>query len=470
MKSIKNKIYLLAASLVALSSCNKIKDFGDTNVNPNAITTPTTYAILTNVESGIAGFALDGNASAWIQHTSEQQYPSEGLYDVTSTYTGLGAYTGSLLNLKTIIDKNNNPDEVAVARVLSQYIYWQLTDNLGDIPYSQAFTSKTPAYDKQQDIYKGMISELKAANSQFVNTGGLKGDILNNNNVILWKKFANSLRAMMAIQLTKRFPGATEYAATEFKAAIADGVMETDADNVKLVYPGGSFKNPYWSNFDGARDNGESTTIYSLLNGLGDGRQAAFGTSTVAVPFGIKEVSINAWIKNNPNWSHMLAAAYRTETSPVYLLTSSQVFLARAEAAARGWTTENKTAMLVAGVNASFAQWALPAPSASYYTQAGLTLDGPNDIKKIAEQVFLASYPNGKAAWNSYRRTGFPVLTMASDPLNPAHSTIPRRYTFTPASVATSSEYNLNNVNVNAAVARLVPGKDEPESKIWWDQ
>ena len=470
MENINNKICLLAAGFLALSSCNKIKDFGDTNVNPNAITSPTASAILTNVETGIAGFALDGSASAWIQHTSETQYPGEGLYDVTSTYFGFGSYTGPLLNLKTIIDKNNNPDEVAVARVLTQYIYWQLTDNLGDIPYSQAFTSKSPAYDKQQDIYKGMITELKAAKAQFINSGALKGDILNNNNVALWKTFANSLRAMMAIQLTKRFPGASEYAATEFKAAIADGVMESVNDNVKLVYPGGSFKNPYWSNFDGARDNGESTTIYNLLNSLGDGRQAASGTSNVAVPFGLKEVSINAWIKNNPTWSHMLAGSFRLETSPVYLLTASQVFLARAEAASRGWTTENKSAMLKAGVDASFAQWGLAAPAASYYTQGALTLDGANDIKKIAEQVFLATYPDGKAAWNNYRRTGFPVLTMAPDPLNPAHTTIPRRYTFIPASVSTFSEYNLNNVNVNAAVARLVPGKDDPESKIWWDQ
>jgi len=56
-----------------------------------------------------------------------------------------------------------------------------------------------PAFDKQEDIYKGMIVELKAANSQFINSGSLKGDILNNNNVSQWKKFANSLRMMMAL-------------------------------------------------------------------------------------------------------------------------------------------------------------------------------------------------------------------------------------------------------------------------------
>ena len=466
---IKN-IALVALGLTTLVSCNKIKDFGDTNVNPSAITTPATYAILTGVETGISTWAKDNNAIVWIQYGSETQYPSTGLYNVGSTYFGMGSYTGHLLNLKTIIDANNNADEVAVARILTQYTYWHITDALGDIPYSQALKGVTPAYDKQEDIYKGMITELKAAKNQFVNSGGLKGDILNNNDVNKWKKFANSLRAMMALQLSKRYPGATDYAATEFKAALADGVIESNADNVQLNFPGGSYKNPFWGDFDGARDNGESTTMFNMLAAFSDGRQAAFGTSSTAVPFGLKEATINAWIKANVGWSHFLANNQRLETSPVYMLTASQLFLARAEAAVRGWTTENKTAMLTAGVNASFAQWGLALPAATYFTQSGVVLDGTNDIKKIAEQVYLASFPNGRAGWNNWRRTGYPVLTVAPDPLSVAHTTIPRRYTFQPATASTFSEYSLNPAGVAASVSKLVPAKDEQESRIWWDQ
>lgn len=465
MKNTKINIALVAMGVTTLFSCNKIKDFGDTNVNPSAISTPATYAILTGVETGIAGYAKDNSATIWVQYTSETQYPSTGLYAVP-TY-GMGAYSGSLLNLKTIIDKNNNPDEVAVARVLTQYIYFHITNALGDIPYSQALKGVAPSYDKQQDIYKGMINELKAAKNQFVNSGGLKGDILNGNDVNKWKKFANSLRAMMAIQLTKKFPGATDYAATEFKAAIADGVIESNADNIQLNYPGGSYKNPYWSDHDGARDNGESVQLFTMLSNLGDGRQAAFGTSSVPVIYGVKEATINAWIKANINWSRVLADNQRLETSPVYMLTASQLYLARAEAAVRGWTTENKTAMLTAGVNASFAQWGLPLPPASYFTQANVILDGTNEIKKVAEQAYLASFPNGAAGWNIWRRTGFPVLTPAPDPLSVAHSTIPRRYTF---STTGSSEYSLNPIGVAGGVSTLSPAKDEQESRVWWDQ
>jgi len=326
MKNYKIKIALFSLGLTTLISCNKLKDFGDTNVNPADITNPATYAILTGVETGIWGWAKDRNASLWIQYTSETQYPGPGLYGVPTF--GLTSYTGSLLNLRTIIRANSNPDEVAVARILTQYIYWHITDALGNIPYSQAMQGIVPAFDKQEDIYKGMIVELKAANSQFINSGSLKGDILNNNNVSQWKKFANSLRMMMAIQLTKKFPGTAEYAAIEFRAALADGVIDNNADNIKLVFPGGSYKNPYWLDHDGARDDGESTHLFSMLSNLGDGRQAAFGNSLVPVPHGLKEATINAWIKANINWSRTLADNKRLETSPVYLLTASQLFMA----------------------------------------------------------------------------------------------------------------------------------------------
>ena len=43
------------------------------------------------------------------------------------------------------------------------------------------------------------------------------------------------------------------------------------------------------------------------------------------------------------------------------LLTAAEVFLARAEAADRGWTSENMNTLYQAGINASFAQWGLTA-------------------------------------------------------------------------------------------------------------
>jgi hypothetical protein len=221
-----------------------------------------------------------------------------------------------------------------------------------------------------------------------------------------------------------------------------------------------------------------------MLNALADDRQAAFGSSTVAVPHGISEVDINNWIKANVNWSRTLAdedlipnsgqkdnpRSFRHEKSPVFFLTASQLYMARAEAAERGWTTENATSMMTLGINASFAQWNLSLPPASYFTQPGVVLNGTDNLKKIAEQAYLAGFPNGRAGWNVWRRTGYPVLTPAPAPLNGAHTTVPRRYTFIPATSSTFSEYTLNPAGVASSIATLQPAGDLQENRIWWDQ
>ena len=122
-------------------------------------------------------------------------------------------------------------------------------------------------------------------------------------------------------------------------------------------------------------------------------------------------------------------------------------------------------------VNASFAQWGLALPPASYFAQSAVVLDGgANDLKKIAEQTYLASFPNGRAGWNSWRKSGFPVLTVAPDPLNPAHVVTPRRYTFVPATGSTFSEYLLNPAGVASSTATLSPSGDLQENRMWWDK
>ena len=59
---------------------------------------------------------------------------------------------------------------IAVAKIVKSFIYWTLTDAWGDIPYSQALQGAgnlTPKFDKQEDIYFGMLKELKEAVNGF---------------------------------------------------------------------------------------------------------------------------------------------------------------------------------------------------------------------------------------------------------------------------------------------------------------
>lgn len=458
--------------------CDKIEDFGKTNTNPAATTQANVGALLANSLAGLGGIAFDSRPGYYAQYFSETQYPDASLYSLPQlSFTGF--YSGSLYDLQNIIVENKSNNQNTVAKIVQQYIFWTITDRWGDIPYSQALKGisvTAPVYDKQEDIYKGMIAALTSAVSAF-DASPISGDIIYNGDVASWKRFANSLRMLMSVQLSKRYPGASEYAATQFKLALndANGYIATNAQNFKIVAPAG-FKSVYWQTYDGRKDLAESKTMTDLLGTtLGnDARQNAYGgasetagntaTSNVGVPYGVARSVATAFTDANLNWARVLRGDLRTESSPAYVVTAAEVTLARAEAANLGWTTEVLTTVYNQGITLSHEQWGVGAPSAGYLTQGNVVLGAPGaagNAKNIAIQRYVASYPDGLQAWNIWRKSGFPVLSPA--PAAPAATPIVRRYTYA------ASEYTSNKANVTAAAARLTGG-DSQNSRIWWDQ
>lgn len=476
------KIFIYAfASLLLVGGvgCEKFEDFGNANVNPAATTEANVGALLTNTLAGLGGWAFDSRPGYYAQYFSETQYPDASLYSLPQlSFTG--NYSGSLYDLQNIIKENKSNNQNVVAKIVQQYIFWNITDRWGDVPYSQALQGVNvtqPVYDKQEDIYKGMIGALTAAVSSF-DGSGISGDIIYNGDVASWKRFANSLRMIMAIQLSKKYPGASDYAATQFKAALNDtnGSISTNAQNFKLV-PASGFKSDYWNTYDGRKDLAESKTMTDLMGSTlgGDARQNAFGgasevagnnaTSNVGVPYGVARASVTAFTDANANWARVLRGDLRVELSPVYILTAAQVWLARAEAANLGWTSEVLATTYSQGITLSFEQWGAGTPAASYFTQTSVALGAvgsADNVKNIAIQRYVASYPDGHQGWNIWRKTGFPTLTPA--PAAAVGKQIVRRYTYA------ASEFTSNKTNVTAAVARIPGGVDSQEARVWWDQ
>jgi hypothetical protein len=355
-----------------------------------------------------------------------------------------------------------------VARIMKAYIFSTLTDRWGDIPYSQALTgNKTPAFDRQEDVYRGCMRELTQAVAAFDNNSAITGDIIYGGDVAKWKRLANTLRLRLAIQVSKRFPAGSAWAGTEFRAALADagGTITANADNFSVAYPGGNFRSPWFNLYDGRRDFGQSDVMVGVMSSLGDGRQAAFGSSTLGVPYGRVRGFVDPWCQANPNWSRILSESNRQQNGRVALVTAAETHLLRAEAADRGWTTENMGALYQAGVEISFQQWGLAAPAGSYFAQPNVALSSPAgtgaNIRNIAVQQYIAAYPDGMRGWNIWRRTGFPVLTPAQDATNSSRQ-IPRRYTYGQTSYAS------NTAAVTAAAAAI--GGDTQDTRMWWDQ
>lgn len=476
------KIFIYAFTgllLLASAGCKKLEDFGATNVDPNSTTQANPSALLANTLVGLHSYAYDTNAGFYGQYFSETQYPDASLYTINTGRAFTGYYSGALYDLQNIQVLNTSNNMNQVAKIVQQYIFWTITDKFGDIPYSQALKGiefNAPAYDAQESIYKGMISTLTSAVAAFDNSG-ISGDIVFNGDVASWKRFANSLRMMMALQLSKRYPGAADYAATQFKAALADanGYIATNAQNAKIVY-NTNFKNPVWNEYNGRKDLAESKTMTDLLTTTlgGDARQAAYGgasevagnvaSSNIGVPYGVARVTATAFTDANPTWARVLRGDLRLESSPYVILSAAEVTLARAEAANMGWTTEVLPTVYASGIALSHEQWGVAAPSASYLANENVAIGAAGsagNLKNIAIQEYVASYPNGLRSWNIYRRTGFPALVPAPAATN-SSKLIPRRYTYP------SSELSTNNASVTAASAKLTGGNVQ-DARIWWD-
>ncbi|WP_026994181.1 SusD/RagB family nutrient-binding outer membrane lipoprotein [Flectobacillus major] len=470
----------LASVMLFAASCS---DFGTMNDNPNAIVTPVTSALLTNALLDFDSPATTGSMrnGLYCQYFAETQYTETSLYAIPQIGWD-GLYAGSLYDLQNIINNNtdaatkvyaalngSNNNQIALARIVKAYRLLMMTDQWGDMPYSEALKlNNIPKYDSQQDIYTGLFKELKEAVAQFDGGAVPAGDIVHSGNITRWKKFANSLRLVMALRLSK--VDATTGKA-QFLDALASngGVIESNDDNTQVVYPGGTYKSPWFNLYNGRKDYGVSDVLVNMLNSTSDARVLAFGEANasgtvVPMPYGLTRDDAVNYTNAHADWSRILNPNFRLETSTTYVLTASHVFLARAEAAALGWTTESAATMYSKGIEASWKQWGVfdQTKFNTFLTSEAVQLGSTDALTKIRTQRYIAFFPDGANGWSEWRRTGVPNLTPSSKATN-ASKQIPRRFVYG------SNEPNLNKANYQAAVSRLTGG-DTQDAKIWWDK
>jgi hypothetical protein len=496
------KFARLSVALIGLAAATACQtDLTALNENPNDPTTAPAAPLFTgatrsSMQTLQNSFNTLSMTSLFAQHIAQIQYIDEDRGHIRpTTLNNLfnGLYVGPLEDFQKVIDGSADlPSTSGPAKVMQSWVFQNLTDLWGDVPYSEALQGDAgtpvfaPAYDDQKDIYYGLLATLTEASTSMVggnstnDPGFGSADPIYKGDVTKWIKLSNSLRARMAMRMSNADP---TKAATELTAAFAGGLLVSNADNAKLSWPGdGVYDNPWASNFATRDDHRMSKTLVDEMKALSDPRLKVFAQPTKADPTvyaGMQnglDNNFTATFFNTTSRPGAIfypgATTYGTfgtaagKATPSYIMTFAEVSFLKAEAAQRslgGLLPAQAAGFYVDGITASIEQWGGTAAEVSaYLAQPGVAYNPATGLAQIGLQKWIALFTQGTEAWSEWRRTGFPASIAPGPSMYSDTPGVLLRLPYPP------QEQAVNEASMSAAIARQ--GADLTTTKVWWDK
>ncbi len=506
---------LFAMILIAMVSCTK--DFDEINKDPNNPSTKLAAPemLLTNAIESLTDrvheiFLGHEMGSGWVQHMAKVQYTDEDRYRprlsvINISWTSFYAASGKDVQLiYDVAVERDHKNYQGVALVLRTYISSVITDLFGPVPYTEAWQGETntlPKYDSQESIYRDMIAKLETANTLLDPAGSaIDGDILFNNNITAWKKFANSLKMRLLLRMSgKDAPFVTTEMTKMINNAAKYPMFTSNADNAALQYLG-SFPNNHPIN-ENRKTRDDHRVSKNLIDKLykdpasPDYRvtlyaELAAGTGDYnGIPNGLSSANAAAYDGNGLANTSKIGSFYTQATAPGMLMSFVELKFILAEAALKNYIPGGATAAKThyeQGIEASYYQ------NADYFrtrlkaiwgpTFISWGWDGTSDILKfalddfneyggwawnatkameqIATQKWVAMFDQGLQSWFEWRRTGWPRLTPAAEGFNDGK--IPVRVTYPTDEAARNSSQLAKGVT-------LLGGPDNLNTRVWWD-
>jgi hypothetical protein len=502
MKKYKNIIKLLvvvAFTLSALPACKK--DYFDINTNPTAASDAGLKELLPSAEAGIAlvvgnQFQIFGGmwAQYWTQSPGSSQYKTYEQYNPSADDFDRPwkiLYADALQDLSVIIKKaaaESKPNYAACAKILQAYTFQILTDNFGDVPFSDALQAEagvlSPKYDSQSDIYNGIIKLINDGLALIdENAAVLPGseDILLNGDMAKWRKFAYTLKLKVCLRLSYVSPSRAQAGIATLPANSA--AFLTANEDVKLNYltQGGNTNPLYASIIDlnNVQDIVASETAVDYFNNFGDPRVATFYTALPGgvysgIPQGQYTLPASTPVSKPSAYVGGNGSDPLSATAPVRLMSGYESLFLQAEAAARVWTGGNAKALYEEGIAASFRSAGITDDSmAIQYYNIEDTIPGfdpwadikypssgtlENQIEAIITQKWLAMCgTQNDEAWIEWRRTdypNYPNIFYQSDASLIGANRFPERFFYPSTEVTRNGAF---------------PGQKLIYDKMWWD-
>lgn len=456
----KKLLFVIVIIGFVVSSCDVLSFDDDINKNPNLPSAGEPSQLIANAMLSLPSLSSSQQGEYYGQYLTKIVYVDKSLYkEGTTSFYSL--YQGPLINLQKAIENTENENEKAVAEILKAYYFWNITDRWGDIPYTEALDGEddfTPAYDKQEDIYNDLFKQLKQAGEQLNINGELSNDIIYHGDIKKWRKFSNTVRMLMALRLSEVDEAKAEQ---EFNDALSDGVMESNDDSFIFQHLSEQNNENYWYDQIVRQTRvwwALPTRLIDMMEPYDDPRLSVYGNPAVETGEfdGLEFWTPESEIGNADNYALIGSAIYEQD-APVYLTTYAQAEFARAEAAARGWITEDAESHYNQAVEASVKQWTGSDEGTDQLIQKQ-SFDSNAPIEQIAKQRYIHLYMFGYEAWAEYRRTGFP-----DNMVKPKGRDVPLRLAYP------SDEALNNNENFNEAIDRQFGGENTIRGRIWWD-
>ncbi|MCY2688330.1 SusD/RagB family nutrient-binding outer membrane lipoprotein [Salinimicrobium sp. TH3] len=469
-------ILFMAATVFACSD-----DLSEVNVDTKNPTEVPADVLFSNATKNLFDQMVNTNVNTNIfrlvaQYWTETTYTDEANYDLVGRNINgsqwIILYRDVLKDLKEadmILTENPDPtlteanlqNRKAMIEILQVFTWHVLVDTFGDIPYTEALNAddSTPVYDDDAAIYADLVVRLNAAISQLeAGAGGFGGgaDYIYNGDAAQWSKFANSLKLRLALRYANVDDAKAATMATE---AIAAGVFESHADDATIQYLASAPNtNPLWEDLvqSGRADFVAAHTIVDVMNELDDPRRNDYFAQNLGE--GVYEGGTYGANGNTQGNSTIYSEIFEDPTLEGVILDYTEVEFLIAEAAARGYITEDAEAHYNEAITSSILYWGGTEEEANeYLAQPEVAWDETVWVQRLGMQKWIALYNRGFEAWSTWRKLDVPELPNAAQSGLP----VPLRFTYP------TTEATLNGENLAAAISAM--GGDELQTRIFWD-
>lgn len=254
MKNFKNyMLVFMLSTCCIMSSCKKLFNETDIQINPNAVTDVDVKTLLAGTMIGISFLHEDTDvriASIWAgelnglfrAHLGYAQYI---VSSQTFNWSNLYITASQARLIQTKADVLGDKWTKGVAQVMEALAIAKATALYGDVPYSQAFDNSNfpaPVFDKQVDVYTALQTTLDNAIVNLSAGTGLafsQQDFFYQGNVGKWKAAAYTLKARLYLHTA-------QYSLASANAAL--GIQNVNED--MLVPHGTSVKINTNQNYD----------------------------------------------------------------------------------------------------------------------------------------------------------------------------------------------------------------------------